>query len=135
MYVTYDYYASEFSGKLSEEEFDVAERYAETYIRSVTYVRGDIFATDSDMVRDAVCAVADVYGDYSKTKAESGVKKSENNDGYSVTFVTEQADGQTVEEVRDKKAHDVARMYLLPTGWLSRKVGCCYDHERRYDHL
>ena len=41
----------------------------------------------------------------------------------------EQADGQTMEELIRKKAYEAASTYLLPTGWLSRKVGCCHADE------
>ena len=52
--------------------------------------------------------------------------KSETNDGYSVTYITEGQDGQTAEELLRKKVLEAARVYLLPTGWLSRslKGGC-----------
>lgn len=73
-------------------------------------------------------AVADVYASCEK-KREAGTVKSENNDGYSVSYTVEQADGQTVEELIRKKAYEAASTYLLPTGWLSRKVGCCCVNE------
>ena len=130
MYVDYAYYASEYGGEIiPEKKFSGYERLAEAYIRKITYVRGDIFSTESDMVKDAVCAVADVYCSYDQKQASAGMVKSENNDGYSVTYVTEQTDGQTAEEVLRKKAYAAASAYLLPTGWLSRKVGCCYVGE------
>lgn len=130
MYVDYAYYASEYGGEIiPKEKFSGYERRAEAYIRKITYVRGDIFSMESDMVKDAVCAVADVYCSYDQKQASAGMVKSENNDGYSVTYVTEQTDGQTTEEVLRKKAYAAASAYLLPTGWLSRKVGCCYVGE------
>lgn len=130
MYVDYAYYASEYGGEIIlEKKFSGYERRAEAYIRKITYVRGDIFSTESDIVKDAVCAVADVYCSYDQKQASAGMVKSENNDGYSVTYVTEQTDGQTAEEVLRKKAYAAASAYLLPTGWLSRKVGCCYVGE------
>ena len=79
-------------------------------------------------VKDAVCAVADVYHSCEKKK-EAGAVKSENNDGYSVSYAVEQMDGQTIEELIGKKAYKAASTYLLPTGWLSRKVGCCCVNE------
>lgn len=104
MYVDYAYYASEYGGEIiPEEKFSGYERRAEAYIRKITYVRGDIFSMESDMVKDAVCAVADVYCSYDQKQASAGMVKSENNDGYSVTYVTEQTDGQTTEEVLRKK--------------------------------
>ena len=130
MYVDYAYYVSEYGGEIiPEKKFSGYERRAEAYIRKITYVRGDIFSTESDMVKDAVCAVADVYCSYDQKQASAGMVKSENNDGYSITYVTEQTDGQTAEEVLRKKAYAAASAYLLPTGWLSRKVGCCYVGE------
>lgn len=140
MYVDYEYYVQGYVGeKIPEKKFNGCERRAEAHIRKLTYVRGDIFAVENDTVKDAlkdaVCAVADVYCAYDREQDETGVVKSENNDGYSVTYVTEQADGQTVEELIQKKAYAAASMYLLPTGWLSRKVGCCCDHECGYNSL
>lgn len=135
MYVDYAYYAQEYAGeKIPEEKFNGYERRAEAYIRKLTYVRGDIFAVESNSVKDAVCAVADVYCAYDLKLGESGALKSENNDGYSVTYVTEQMEGQTVEELIRKKAYKAAYIYLLPTGWLNRRVGCdCADQCRHYD--
>lgn len=125
MYVDYAYYAEKYGGeKISENKFKGYERRAEAYIRKLTYVRGDIFSTENEAVKDAVCAVSDVYFVYDRDQTETGVVKSENNDGYSVTYVTEQTDGQTLEDLIRKKAYAAASMYLIPTGWLSRKVGC-----------
>lgn len=136
MYVDYAYYAEKYGGdKITEKQFTVYERRAEVYIRKLTYVRGDVFAVVDDAVKDAVCAVSEVYGVYDQKYAASGVVKSENNDGYSVTYVTEQKDGQTVEELIQKKAFAAASMYLIPTGWLSRKVGCFCDYEYRHNPL
>lgn len=45
MYVDFEYYSSVFSGSvLSEGAFQKAEQEAETYIRYLTYLNGDIFA-------------------------------------------------------------------------------------------
>ena len=127
MYVTYLYYKDQYAGSLPEEEFIKAERWSETYIRNLTYIRGDIFASHLDMIRDAVCAGAEVYASYrKKQESNNGMQiKSESTDGYSVTYVNEQTDGQTLEELMQKKAYEAVKMYLLPTGWLSRKVRCC----------
>ena len=105
------------------------ERRAKAYIRQLTYVRGDIFALENDTVKDAVCAAAEVYYQYETNRKTAGTIKSENTDGYSVTYVTEQTDGKTAEELLKKKAYDAVYPYLLTTGWLSRKVGIYYDHE------
>lgn len=101
MQITYGYYADEYGGKtIPEQDFRKAERQAEAYIRHLTYVKGDIFAVENDVVKDAVCAAAEVYYKYN-AQQQSGTPlvKSENNDGYSVTYVTEQTDGKTDEEI------------------------------------
>lgn len=134
MYVDYSYYMDQYGGDIPEKEYPAAERKAEAYIRKLTYVRGDIFTVENIAVKDAVCAVADVYHSYKK-KQETGVIKSENNDGYSVSYAVEQSDGQTIEELIRKKAYEAASTYLLPTGWLSRKVGCCCVNECNDNYL
>jgi len=134
MYVDYGYYADQYGGGITEKEFPSAERKAEAYIRKLTYIRGNIFAIEDTAVKDAVCAVADVYVSCEKKK-EVGTVKSENNDGYSVSYAVEQSDGQTVEELIRKKAYEAASTYLLPTGWLSRKVGCCCVNECNDNYL
>ena len=92
------------------------------------------------MVKDAVCAAADVY--YAaeqereqRAEGKAGLVQSENNDGYSVSYAVEQTDGQTAEEVVRRKAYNAVSMYLLPTGWLRRKVGCGHAHECRHNNL
>lgn len=137
MKTTYGYYADEYGGNIiPEQDFKKAKKQAEAYIRHLTYARGDIFVEENEAVNDAVCAVAEVYYKYNaQQQAGTSPVKSENNDGYSVTYVTEQSDGKTAEEVVKKKAYDAAYPYLLPTGWLSRKVAMQCDHKCRCDCL
>lgn len=131
-YVSYEFYSQTFGTMIPEADFSKAETKAEAAISYLTYVNGDIFAVENDNVKLAVCAAAEViYNNEQQTSAAGGSaagKKSESNDGYSVTYVTEAQDGQTAEEVLRKKIYEAIRLYLLPTGWLSRKVkmgGCC----------
>lgn len=141
MYVDYNYYQTNYGGKMPEGAFQVAERRAEAYIRYLTYLNGDIFAVQNDMVKDAVCAAADVYHtvaqeqEQMKSEGKAGPVKSENNDGYSVSYVVEQTDGQTAEEAVRRKAYDAVYMHLLPAGWLRRNVRCGHDHECRHNSL
>ena len=140
MYVDYGCYWVDYGGKMPEEAFPAAERKAEAYIRYLTHLNGDIFSLPNDMVKDAVCAAADVYyaaEQERKQRAEgkAGLVQSENNDGYSVSYAVEQTDGQTAEEVVRRKAYNAVYMYLLPTGWLRRKVGCGHAHECRHNNL
>ena len=72
MYADYSYYADHYGGDIPEREYPSAERRAEAYIRKLTYVRGNIFAVENTAVKDAVCAVADVY--YSCKKKQEAQK-------------------------------------------------------------
>lgn len=133
MYVNYEFYKEAF-GTIPEAEFAKAEGQAEAHISYLTYVNGNIFAKVDPRVQLAVCAAADVIYLNSQRSSAAGASggsaalKSESNDGYSVTYVTEAQDGQTAEEALRKKVLEAVRIYLLPTGWLSRRVkmgGCC----------
>ena len=141
MYVDYKYYQIEHGGKMPEEAFPASVRRAEAYIRYLTHPNGDIFAIPNDMVKDAVCAAADVYymaeqeQEQRKAEGKAGPVRSENNDGYSVSYVVEQEEGQTAENAVRRKAYDAVYMYLLPTGWLKRKVGYGHAHECRHNSL
>lgn len=138
MYADYSYYANSFGGKMTEEEFRKYEGIAEAYIRSITYINGNIFSSDSNDVKMAVCAVAEVYQKGILKQEQNngcGQVKSENNDGYSISYITEQTDGQTSEELLKRKAYDAAYIYLLPSGWLSRRAGCGHADKCRHYHL
>ena len=137
-YVSYQFYTQTYGGTLPEADFTKAEARAEAAISYLTYVNGDIFAAESDSVKLAVCAAAETI--HNQTKATGGAaaigKKSESNDGYAVTYVAEGQDGQTAEELLRKKVYEAIRLYLLPTGWLCRKVrtGGCRDVCADSDH-
>lgn len=130
MYVSYDYYSQTFGGTLSEADFNKAEAKAEAVIGYLTYINGDIFAKEDNRVELAVCAAAETVHFHNTQTSANGNQaagvRSESNDGYSVTYITEGQDGQTAEELLRKKVHEAVRVYLLPTGWLSRvlKGGC-----------
>ncbi|MEG2871677.1 MAG: hypothetical protein RR875_09015 [Clostridium sp.] len=142
MYVDYLYYHSKYGGMMPGEAFTIAENRATTYIRYITYLNGDVFAEkEVELIKQAVCAAADICyhmeqeRQRQETEGKPGAVKSENNDGFSASFVVEQVDGQTAEELLRKKIYDAVYPYLLPTGWLSRKVGCCHDHKCGYHGL
>ena len=135
MYVSYEFYTETFGTLIPEKDFPRVEAEAEAAISYLTYINGDIFAKEDNRVKLAVCAAAEVVYHSTQSNGASGSAgvKSESNDGYSVTYVTEAQDGQTAEAALRKKIAEAVRLYLLPTGWLSRKVGCChvcagYDH-------
>lgn len=119
MYASYEFYSQEFGGKMPETDYPTAEAKAEAFIRYLTYPNGDIFATENRNVKIAVCAAVETM--YDEALRPRNIK-SESNDGYSVTYVTESQDGQTAESVLSKKLAEVVRLYLLPTGWLNRSV-------------
>lgn len=122
--VSYGYYRDDHGGTaVSEEDFPPLVRKAEAYIQYLTGGR----AADSqlDAVKDAVCAVCDVYAaEEEKVKAQKDTREiaSEDNDGYSVSYVTEGQAGQTHEETLRQKAYQAAYPYLALTGLLYR--GC-----------
>ena len=136
MYTNYQYYVDGYGGsQIPEEAFPKAERWAEAYIRKLTYTSGDIFSEPVDLVKAAVCAAAEAYYICEQRNAAGGAVKAETNDGYSVSFSSEQTDGQTVEALIRQKAYAAVSVYLLPTGWMSRKVGCVHDYKCCCDHL
>ncbi len=124
MYVSYEFYVQTFGGSIPEADFPKSEAEAEAFISYLTFVNGDIFAEEDDCVKKAVCAAADVIYRLKFQSSAAGTSpgsvKSVNNDGYAITFSTEKSDGQTTEAFLVKKVSDAVRVYLLPTGWLSR---------------
>ena len=134
MYVDFEYYSTMFSGSvLTAETFPKAEQEAETYIRYLTYLNGDIFAdkAQADAIKGAVCAAADAYYTAVRESAEGGNVKSESKDGLSVSFVVACKDGETADQYVKRCMYQAVRIRLLPTGWLSRrgKIGGGYDNK------
>lgn len=132
MYVDFEYYSGVFSGSvLTAETFQKATQEAETYIRYLTYLNGDIFAdtAQADAIKGAVCAAADAYYTAVRETAEGGNVKSESKDGLSASFVVARKDGETADDYAKHCMYQVIRIRLLPTGWLSRKAGCKHDHK------
>ena len=121
-YADYAFFIEQYGGAMDEESFRKAIIGASQYIRYITMNRSD--NTDAKEIKYAACAVADVY--YSTIIAEPGGKgsgkKSENIDGYSVTYITDRADGETVESVFKKKAYETVKPWLGPLGLLYKGV-------------
>ena len=77
----FDYYVSEYGGtELDSGSFKQLSLRASALVNSYTFGRAE--ASELDAVKDAVCAVAEVIHRHEKNKNI----KSENNDGYSVTY-------------------------------------------------
>lgn len=124
-YANYAFYVEEYGGQLMDEEsFKRAIIGATQYLRYITLNRSDL--SERDEVKYAACAVADVY--YSTVIAEQSGKgsgsgkRSETIDGYSVTYIADRIDGETVESVFKKKAYETAREWLGPLGLLYKGI-------------
>lgn len=129
-YADYQFYVSEYNGALDESEFDQAIIHASQYIRYATLGRSDDY--EGNELKYASCALVDAYVSAYKLSGglgSAGQKKSENNDGYSVTYVTQTIDGESAEELFKRKAYPLVRQWLLGTGLLNRRVGCIHDHK------
>lgn len=126
IYADYEFYTKVYGGGLDKDKFESLSIQASQYIRYITTGRSEQFCGDE--VRYAMCSVVDVYADFIGSTYQGRVVQSENNDGYSVSFVTEGSVGELTEQVRDRKAYQALRKWLLGTGLLSRKVGGCHDH-------
>ena len=132
MYVDFAYYSDTYGGSvLDEQTFYVAVREAETYIRYLTYVNGDIFAdkAQADAVKGAVCAAAEACYVAGQEQEQGGNLKSESKDGLAVSFVVARKDEETVEQYVKRCMYQAIRIRLLPTGWFSRRAGCKHDHK------
>ena len=106
--IDFDYYKNNFLGSLiSLDKFYSIEK------KACVYVNGAIGGKNSDIgeVKDAVCAVCELI--YNEEK-RNGIK-SENTDGYSITF--------SETESFKEKVFDVISIYLANTGLLYRGIG------------
>lgn len=131
LYADYEFYVTEYRGNEEKiENFERAIIHASQYIRHVTLGRSDNY--NGEELKYASCALADAYLSAYKLSGETnstGQKKSENTDGYSVSYVTQTIDGESSEELFKRKAYPIVRQWLLGIGLLSRRVGCPHDHE------
>lgn len=123
-YADYDFYVEVYHGKMNEADFERNAPSASQYIRAMTYNRSDDF--EGEELKYAVCESADVLYELSeKMRTNSGgEKKSENTDGYSVSYVVERKDGETVVELEGRKIGSIIRKWLLPTGLLYAGARC-----------
>jgi hypothetical protein len=119
-YATYSQYVQEYGGSLiSENDFKKMILKASRYI--------DYF-TDNKITQDNLnkypelvmcsCEIADAICNHSDANGKVKEKKSENTDGYSVTYVTESVDGSLVDSMLKRKAYEIARVHLMNTGLL-----------------
>lgn len=127
-YANYDFYKSKVNGTLEEALFNAEVLEASFFLRYLTMGKSDI--TQPEELQYCACAIADMYhSEKQKATSGNGRKKSENTDGYSVSYAVEIKDGELLEELLSRKASDIAKKYLFNTGLLNRKVGCGHAHK------
>lgn len=125
-FADYQYYMEKFHGSaIPETAFPNVSLKASIYVKYITFGRvTDSFGIDypqyADDIKTAVCAVAEVMYKDQLSRDETGrEKRSEDNDGYSVSFVTS-ADSK--EESLEKKQYKAVYPYLIHTGLMYRGV-------------
>ena len=130
VYADYTFYADIYHGEMEEADFERYALSASQYIRAMTYNRSDDY--EGDELKYAVCESSDVLYelDQKMGAGSSGEKKSESTDGYSVSYVVEGKDGETVLELAGRKIGNIIRKWLLPTGLLyaGARCGHAYKH-------
>lgn len=124
-YADYEFYIEKYNGNaISEENFAVAVIHASQFIRYVTMKRSDGY--QGDELKYAACAAAEAYNSAFRLSADDpsrGDIKSENTDGYSVSYVAQSNDGETPEALFKRKAYDAMKYWLAGTGLLDRRCG------------
>lgn len=86
-YASYEYYTKQYYGSaISEDEWERLSKAATDAVNRATFYRMDGWPDEKilDVVRDAVCAVAELIQQREVEEAR-GIT-SENNDGYSVSY-------------------------------------------------
>lgn len=119
-YADFEFYIKNFHGStIPEDDFSSAMLRAGIFIRYITFGRIDETNIPEE-AKLAACAVADLMYKDDLSRDDAGrEKKSENNDGYSVSFVTSvDGKGNSVEA----KAYQAAGQYLAHTGLMYRGI-------------
>ena len=133
-YSDYIFYENVYHGNMDKEDFERNIQSASQYIRCMTHGRSDEY--EGDELKYAACEAADIlYLAYQKELEGSGEKRSENTDGYSVSYVTQAKDGETSEELAGRKVTGAIRKWLLPTGLLYAGVRCGHAYKCRNHNL
>ena len=132
-YADRDFYVNTFHCEIiPEKAFPGMILKSSIFVKFLTFSRVDYMIEIPEEVSLATCAVADVMYQDRMRKDDVGREiASENNDGYSVSFVTSQSKATGTVEHRCKKA---AYPYLAHTGLLYRGCGP-YDDKCRSDDL
>lgn len=120
--VDYIYYIGEYGGNaVPEEEFSKSEKKAEVYLKNITHGKlTEENVSECENAKDCICDMTETVFRCSKEKNRE--KKSENIDGYSVSYVTETTDGEDSVTAMKKKLYSIARYWLMNTGLLYQGV-------------
>lgn len=126
MYADYAFYTGSYGSSYiaSVDEFSPLERRAALHIDLITFGRLHNGWPVTDAVRMAVCAAADAlkkYKDAETAETAAAKYKSENNDGYSVSY----QDPSDIKAAVSDAMTDAARSYLIYTGLMDRSVFPC----------
>lgn len=127
-YADYEFYTENAHGKLERDCFEKEVLEASFFLRYITQGKSD--KVQPEALQYAACSIADMYAEQ-KQKAASGMmqKKSENTDGYSVSYVSEMKEGETIETLLNTKAFQISKKCLTGTGLMDRKVGCGHAYQ------
>ena len=118
LYASYAYYISTYRGNLTEEEFEKSIVQATAYVRRITFGRAEQ-NMELDEVKLATCAICDLLANDEKARSQHSGRTvvSENTDGYSVTYESD-GNGDTADDLLNRKIYKTAELYLEPTGLL-----------------
>lgn len=127
LYADCEFYMVSYHGDIDEDEFFEVISKASAHIRRITFGRADS-CSDMDEVKFATCAACDVIAaDARRRKKHNGMNiASENTDGYEVSFIADQASGESAEQALNKRVYSAAKVYLEPIGLLDWSV---YDND------
>lgn len=124
VYATYEYYIESYGGEtIPVNAFPRMIAKASQYIDNFTF--GRITEGDMEMfpsISVCACEMAEMIYKAQSNGVPGREVKSENTDGYSVTYVTERVDGETEESAMRRKLYSLAEVYLMNTGLLY--LGC-----------
>lgn len=124
-YATYEYYTTTFGGsEIPGERFIRCINLAGTYIDRFTYGRIKDPAS-VDGLADCACEMAEAVYAAKYKQDGSREKKSESIDGYSVSYVTEQKDGEDANALLARKLYSICSLYLMDTGLMYAGVHRC----------
>lgn len=118
LYANYTYYLSIYRGDLTEEEFERFIIPATAHVRRITFGRAEQ-NMELDEVKLATCAICDLLANDEKARSQHSGRTvvSENTDGYSVTYESG-GNGDTADDLLNRKIYKTAELYLEPTGLL-----------------